>query len=599
MGKLYAVAMTKMTADQAPSTAQTDLRPNAANADGPLLVADPTSVRGYPQAAKLFAQATARFNAGDHAGAAAMFREITMQLPGMVAAHNNLGVALRVAGQTSNAVAAFRRAIEIAPNYTMAHANLGLTLRDLGRRDEAIQALRGAVAADPAFAEGQRCLGLLYLQTDRPDLAAAHFRRATELAPTFADAYTDLGIALTQLNRTEEATAAYARVVALCPTDARARFNLASSRSDDLPIEEVETACRALVAAHPQMPEGHNGLAVALQRQNRFEEALASFRRAAWVKPDFAQAIINEAMVLLLLGRYEEGWPKYEWRRRLSLLHGIERALPPWQGEDIAGKCILLHGEQGLGDTIQFLRYVPLVAERARHIILEIPRALVRMAASLPIDNVTIVHRGRTARGADVHAPLLGLPRIFNTRVDNIPGRVPYLMPRRPLVERWARNLAGDSRLKVGLVWGGNKEHKGDRRRSIALGQLAPLLAVEGVAWHSLQVGERTAELANLPAGTLIDLSPQLTDFAETAGAILNLDLVIAVDTAVAHLAGALDRPTWIMIAFSPDWRWLLDRDDSPWYPSVRLYRQPAIGDWDSVIARVTADLTARAARRA
>jgi len=592
------MAMTKLPADQALSTTQTDSRPNAADADGSLLVADPNIVPGYPEAAKLFAQATARFNAGDRLDAAELFQEVIKRTPGMVAAHNNLGVALRLAGRSDEAIAAFRGAIGIAPDYVMAYANLGLTLRDLGRRDEAIDAFRGAVAADPSFAEGQNRLGALYLQTERPDLAAAHFRRATELAPTFAEAYTNLGVALSRLDRNEEAAAAYARVVALQPDDVRARFNLATSRSDDIPIEEVEAVCRALIAAHPQLPEAHNGLGVALQRQNRFEEALASFRRAAWIKPDFAQAIINEAMVLLLLGRYEEGWPKYEWRRRLSLLHGIDRALPLWQGEDISGKSILLHSEQGLGDTIQFLRYVPLVAERARHVVLEIPRALVRMAASLPIDNVTIVHRGRISRGTDVHAPLLGLPRIFRTHVDNIPGRVPYLMPRRPLVERWARALAGDSRLKVGLVWGGNKEHKGDRRRSIALARLAPLLGVEGVAWHSLQVGERTGELAQLPAGTLTDLSPRLTDFAETAGAILNLDLVIAVDTAVAHLAGALDRPTWIMIAFSPDWRWLLERDDSPWYPSVRLYRQGAPRDWDGVIARVAADLAARVARR-
>jgi tetratricopeptide (TPR) repeat protein len=562
-------------------------------AESPQLLADPNTVSGYPEAARLFAQASARFGAGDRVGAAELFREVIERVPGMVAAHNNLGVALRLTGQSDEAIAAFRRAVEIAPDYAMAYANLGLTLRDLGRPDEAIQAFRGAVAADPAFAEGQNRLGALYLQTERPDLAVAHLRRATELAPTLAEAYTHLGMALTQLNRTEEAAAAHARVVALRPDDPVARFNLATSRSDEIPIEEVEAACRALIAAHPQLSEAHNGLGVVLQRQNRFEEALASFRRAVWVKPDSAQANINEAMVLLLLGRYEEGWPKYEWRRRLSVVHGIERALPPWQGEDIAGKSILLHSEQGLGDTLQFLRYVPLVAERARHVVLEIPRALVRMAASLPIDNVTIVHRGRIARGTDVHAPLLGLPRIFSTRVDNIPGRVPYLMPRRPLVERWAHSLAGDSRLKVGLVWGGNKEHKGDRRRSIGLARLAPLLAIEGIVWHSLQVGERAAELAALPVGTVIDLSPRLKDFAETAGAIMNLDLVIAVDTSVAHLAGALGKPAWVMLPFSPDWRWLLEREDSPWYPTLRLYRQSAPGDWDTVVARVAGDLAA------
>jgi Flp pilus assembly protein TadD len=439
--------MAKLPADQASPTAQTNSRPNGADAERRLLVADPSVVPGYPQAAALFQQGSVHFRAGDPLGAAESFREVIKHVPGMVAAHNNLGVSLTLAGQCDEAVAVFRRAIEIAPDYAMAYANLGLTLRDQGKLDEAIRAFRGAVAADPAFAEGQNRLGSLYLRTERPDLAAAHFRRATELAPTLAEAYTNLGIALTQLDRMEEATAAYPRVVALHPDDVRARFNLATSRSDDIPIGEIEEICRALIDAHPQLPEAHNGLGVALQRQNRFEEALASFRRAAWVKPDFAQAIINEAMVLLLQGRYEEGWPKYEWRRRMSLLRGIERALPPWQGEDIGGKSILLHSEQGLGDTIQFLRYVPLIAERARHVVLEIPRALVRMAASLPIDNVTIVPKGRVSPSADAHAPLLSLPRIFNTRVDSIPGRVPYLTPRRPLVERWARVVPGDRRI--------------------------------------------------------------------------------------------------------------------------------------------------------
>ena len=562
-------------------------------------LADPDTVPGYPEAAKLFEQAAARFNARDYAGAAALFREIIARVPGMIAAHNNLGVALRLDGHEAEAAAAFRRATEIAPDYSAAYANLGLTLRARGESEEAVAAFRRAAALDPSNAELQSHLASAYGALNRYDLAVAHLRRATELRPHFPSAYANLGMALTELNRWDEAVAAYERAAALDPDDASIRVNLAFARDDPAGVAHAEAECRRLIAARSNLPEAHNALGLILQKQNRLAESIDSYRRASALKPDFLPAAINESLVLLLMGRYEEAWPKYEWRRRLPMLRRNQRAMPPWQGEDIAGKSILLHSEQGFGDTIQFLRYVPLVAERARHVVLEIPRPLVRMAASLPIENVTIVPNNRPPPSADVHAPMLGLPRIFQTRVDNIPGGVPYLTPRRPLVERWAQRLAADTRFKVGLAWAGNPEHRGNRSRSLTLGRLAPLLAVRDVGWYGLQVGPPAEEIKRLPKDTVADLSPQLADFAETAGAILNLDLVIAVDTAVAHLAGALARPVWIMIAFSPDWRWLLNRDDSPWYPSVRLYRQPAPGDWDSVIARVAADVAARAARRA
>jgi tetratricopeptide (TPR) repeat protein len=588
--------MAQLPADRAPSTAKGDSRPNAAEADGRLLLADPNTVAGYPEAAQLFTQAVAHFNARDYAGAAAAFRETIARVPGMVAAHNNLGVTLRCIGDETAAAAAFRRAVEIAPDYATAHTNLGLVLRARGEIEEALTAFRRAAALDPDNAELQSHLASAYGAFARFDLAAAHFRRATELRPHFPAAYANLGMALTELNRWDEAVAAYERAAALDPNDVSIRVNLAFARDDPAGLAEAEAHCRRLIAAHASLPEGYNALGLILQKQNRLGEALECYRRALALRPDFLPAVINESLVLLLMGRYDEAWPKYEWRRRLPMLHRNQRAQPLWQGEDIAGKSILLHSEQGFGDTLQFLRYVPLVAERARHVVLEIPRPLVRMAASLPIENITIVPNNRPPPAADVHAPLLGLPRIFQTRVDNIPGRVPYLMPRRPLVERWAQKLGADRRFKVGLAWAGNPEHKGNRSRSLALGRLAPLLAAGDIGWYSIQVGRPAEEIKRLPQGTLTDLSPQLTDFAETAGAILNLDLVIAVDTAVVHLAGALDRPTWIMIAFSPDWRWLVGRDDSPWYPSVRLYRQPAPGDWDSVIARLAADVAARRA---
>jgi Flp pilus assembly protein TadD len=590
--------MAKLSADPQPSIAQSDSRPNAADRDTRRLLADPSDVPGYPEAARSFEQGAARFKARDYAGAAAAFREAIARVPGMVAAHNNLGIALRLDGDEAAASAAFRRAVEIAPDYAAGHTNLGHSLRARGEIEEALTAFRRAASLDPDNAELQSHLGSAYGALRRFDDAAAHFRRATELRPHFPAAYANLGMALTELNRWDEAVAAYERAAALDPDDASIRVNLAFARDDPVGIAEAEAQCRRLIAARVNLPEAYNALGLILQKQNRLDEALECYRRATALRLEFLPAVINESLVLLLMGRYDEAWPKYEWRRRLPMLHRNQRAQPQWQGEDIAEKTILLHSEQGFGDTIQFLRYVPLVAERARHVVLEIPRPLVRMAASLPVANITIVPNNRPPPAADVHVPMLNLPRIFGTRVASIPGRVPYLMPRRPLVERWAQRLGADRRFKVGLAWAGNPEHKGNRSRSLTLGRLAPLLALGDIGWYGIQVGRPAEEIKRLPQGTLIDLSPQLTDFAETAGAILNLDLVIAVDTAVVHLAGALDRPTWIMIAYSPDWRWLLDRNDSPWYPSVRLYRQPAPGDWDSVITRVAIDVAARAARR-
>jgi tetratricopeptide (TPR) repeat protein len=574
-------------------------RPNASDQARAAPIADPTTVPGYRDAVTLFDQATARYQGGDHAGAAMLFREVVGRMPGMVAAHNNLGVALLLDGQTDAAAAAFRRAIEIAPDYVMPYANLGRILREQGQLEQAVDLLRRAVTLDPGSAEFQNQLGSLYSALDRPALAAAHFRRATEIKPDFAIAHSNLGMALSDMNRWDDAIAAYQQAAALDPDDASIQVNLAFARDDPGGIAEAEAQCRRLIATLPSSPEAHNALGLTLQKQNRLEESLASYLKAIALRPDFVPAVINASLALLLLGRYDEAWPKYEWRRRLAMLNRNQRSQPQWQGHDIADKTILLHSEQGFGDTIQFLRYVPLVAERARHVVLEVPRQLVRMAASLPVDTMTIVPNDRPPPSADVHSPLLGLPRIFGTRVDSIPGRVPYLMPRPSLVERWARTLGADPRLKVGLAWAGNPEHKGNRSRSLTLSRLAPLLAVDGVVFHSLQVGAPVGDLAGLPQGAVIDLSTRLTDFAETAGAILNLDLLIAVDTAVVHLAGALARPAWVMVAFSPDWRWLIGRDDSPWYPSVRIYRQPVPGDWDGVIARVAGDLARLVADRA
>jgi len=297
-------------------------------------------------------------------------------------------------------------------------------------------------------------------------------------------------------------------------------------------------------------------------------------------------------MLLLVQGRLREGFEKYEWRWKLGTL--VPRGLPAprWNGEDLAGRTILLHGEQGYGDTIQGLRYAPLVAARGARVVLEVPQPLMRLAGSVSgVD--TLLTAGQALPRLDFVCPLLSLPRACATTLETIPADVPYLAPPPDTLAQWRARLAGRG-LKVGIAWAGSPLHRSDAKRSIDIEKLAPLLQIEGVRWFSLQVGERAGDLARLPADHVTDLAPHLSDFAETAAAVAHLDLVISVDTAVVHLAGALARPAWVMLRSQPDWRWLLEREDTPWYPTLRLFRQHDRGDWNEVVARVRAALEQR-----
>jgi hypothetical protein len=255
-----------------------------------------------------------------------------------------------------------------------------------------------------------------------------------------------------------------------------------------------------------------------------------------------------------------------------------------WRGESLGGKTILLHAEQGFGDSLMLLRYAPLVAARGGRVVVEVPRALERLAARLAGGPYTLVAAGQPLPAFDLHCPLMSLPLAFGTTPETIPAAVPYFSAAPDAIARWRARLATAAGMKIGIVWAGNPVHLNDASRSIALDRLASLFELPETQWYSLQVGERASDLAKLPAGRITDLAPDLTDFAETAAAISALDLVISVDTAVAHLAGALGHAVWILLPFDPDWRWLLERGDSPWYPTARLFRQPKRGDWDSVV---------------
>ena len=519
-----------------------------------------------------------------------------LQAAGLMAPEAAEAMAQRLLDKKSldEAEGVLRSLIERAPQRAIAWFLLGRVRHARGDDDAAMDFLRKAIGFDPRLAPPHNDLGILLQGQGRLDEAEACYRRAIELNDRFAEAMSNLGAVLAARGRLDDATAWYGHALAADAQLAPAQNNLGAALARLERFHEAEAAHRRAVMLKPDFPDAHYNLGVALQDQGRFEEALASYDRAVAIKPDLVDARWNRAYVMLTLGRYAEGWREHEWRWRRKEQPPRSYPQPLWRGEPLAGRTILLHAEQGMGDSLQFMRYVPLVAARDGRVVLQVPGPLLRVAQASLGHCAQVQSDNDVLPAFDLHCPLLSLPLAFDTTVETIPADVPYIKVEEASAARWRERLASGKDVKVGLAWAGSAQHKNDRNRSIVLERLAPLFGARGVRWFSLQVGERKAELARLPAGTLTDLSDHLTDFAETAAAIANLDLVITVDTAPAHVAGALGKPVWVLVPFVPDWRWLIARDDSPYYPSARLFRQPARGDWDSVALRVRRALDQR-----
>jgi tetratricopeptide (TPR) repeat protein len=345
----------------------------------------------------------------------------------------------------------------------------------------------------------------------------------------------------------------------------------------------------------PDRSETYQTLGFILAEQGDREAALAAYEQAISLKPDNAEAHKNRSLIWLLQGKLAEGWAEYEWRWKCPELPERPFKQPLWDGSPLEGRTILLHAEQGLGDTIQFIRYAPLVRDRGGKVVVVCQRPLVGLLASCSgIERITA--QGDPLPAFDVHAPLASLPRIFGTTLAAVPANVPYLSADARLVERWRQELAPQRGFKIGIAWQGSPKYRSDAQRSIPLEQFEPLARVPGVQLYSLQKGAGAEQLGRVAARfAVVDLGGRLDEttgpFLDTAAAIKNLDLVISSDTSIPHLAGALGAPVWLALPCAPDWRWLLDRDDSPWYPSMRLFRQPARGDWQSVFRRMAAEL--------
>lgn len=503
--------------------------------------------------------------------------------------HANLALALTARGRYEEALAEFDRTIHLKPDHAEAHISRGNVLKDLGRLDEAISAYRQGITVKPDLAEAHYNLAVVLSDRGRLDDAVGAYRRAVALKPDFPEALSNLGIALRDNGQFDQAIAACRQAIALRPGYAEAFYNLGNALHSNDRTEEALAAYRQAIALNPKLAEAHYNLGIVLRDKKQFDEALTAFRHAIDFTPDHADAHYSLASALLAKGDFQEGWEQYEWRWKVESAIALRPFVQPrWNGADIARKTILLHPEQGVGDAIQFVRYAPLLAERGAKVILECPKELLRLMQRVPgVEKVSSF--GDPLPAFDVHCPLASLPLAFGTTLETIPSTVPYLSTDPSLMEVWRERLgSAEGRLRIGLAWAGNPQFKGDQTRSLTLNQLSPLAAVRSVKFYSLQKGVAARQIANAPPGLeLTDLSPGLEDFADTAAVMSLMDLIITTDTSVPHLAGALARPVWIMLQAVPDFRWLLERQDSPWYPTMRLFRQTEIGDWESVIHRV------------
>ena len=478
-----------------------------------------------------------------------------------VEALNNRGVVLEKLDRDEEALQSFERALEVKSNHADALYNQASVLRKLGRHAEAIKNFDRVVAIKPDYARAHNNRGAALEALGRRDEALASYDRALAIEPNFVEALNNRGNALLKMKRHEDALACYERALSVDPRHSEVLSNRGN----------------------------------ALAELGRHAEALASCDRAIAVNPVYVNAQWNAGLLRLRLGDYAEGWKQYEWRWKREERKATQRHYPQplWLGDTpVAGKTVFLHHEQGFGDTIQFARYAPLLAKRGARVVLEVQPPLKALLADIG-GGVEVIGSGEAIPAFDLHCPLMSLPLAFRTEVATIPADAPYLAAPAERIEQWQTRLP-PAGLRVGLVWSGNATHKDDHNRSIALARLAPLFGVANVQFVSLQKDLREADAQTLATEPrIVDAGSRFGDFCDTAAAVALMDMVISVDTSVAHLAGALGKAVWVLLPLCPDWRWLIDRDDSPWYPTARLFRQPRIGDWDSVVERLRQDLAA------
>jgi tetratricopeptide (TPR) repeat protein len=538
---------------------------------------------------------TALYDLGRLDDALASYNAALRIHPDLAEAHSNRGTVLQDLGRLDDALASYDAALRIKPDLAETHSNRGTALKDVGRLDEALASYDAALKIKPALAEASYNRANVLKDLGRLDDALVSYDAALRIKPDYAEAHSNRGNALKDLGRLDDALAAHDAALRIRPGDAEAHYNRGNTLTDLGRADEALIAYDAALRIKPDYVETHVNRGNALKDLGRLGDAMVAYDSALQIKPDLADAHYNRGMVHLLLGHFEDGWPGYEYRWHSAGIQGGKQRhedSPRWQGEPANGRTILLWAEQGLGDAIQFARYVPLLVQRGWRVVLEVPSPLVRLLAGTA--GATVIPIGEPLPYFEVQCPLLSLPLGFATTVTTIPTPGPYLAVRQDAVASWSDRLPRDG-LRVGIAWQGSPDHKNDRNRSFRLEQFSRIAGLSGVHLISLQKGAGADQLASLAPGVAIHaLGPDYDggDFLDTAAVVLGLDLVISADTSVAHLAGTLGRPVWVALPAAPDWRWLIERDDSPWYPTMRLFRQAKPRDWNGVFARIAEELS-------
>jgi tetratricopeptide (TPR) repeat protein len=532
------------------------------------------------------------YQAGDLAQAGRLCREVLRKQPNNADILHFLGVISYQLQNYDSAILHIKKSLQIKPTNSDAYYNLGRAFQKKGEPNDAIKYYQKAVQQNPYFIDAYLNIGNLFQETGKLDEAIINYQKATDIDPNFAGAHYNLGVVFQEKDQLNEAIAAYQKAIHLNPSYADAYHDLGYLLQMNGELDEAIRCYQKALEISPNLFDAYNNLGRAFQEQRKLDEAITSYQKALQINPDFADAHWNIALINLLKGNFIEGWKGYEWRWRLEGVSQRNFSQPLWDGTDIQGCTILLHAEQGFGDTIQFIRYASLVAERGAKVIVECQKELSSLLRN--VGGVSeVIAKGGQLPEFDVHCPLLSLPLVFATTVQTIPATTPYLSTNSSSVKNWKDKIKrDDSKLRIGIIWSGNPKNIKLRYKSCSLNAFAPLAKLEGITFYSLQKGESAEQTKNPPEGIeLIDYTEEIEDFSDTAALIENLDLVISVDTAAAHLAGALGKPIWTLLPYAADWRWLINRDDSPWYPTMRLFRQPSFRDWKSVIERICIEL--------
>lgn len=502
----------------------------------------------------------------------------------------NLGALLNDLNRPKDALEVLQKAISINPNDTQAYVSIGNALSKLHKFDEALASYHRAIKLNPEHAEAYGSRGVLLHDLKRFDQALADCNKAIDLRPPdAAQAYRNRSLVLYDLKRFDEALADFGNAIALKPDYAEAYSDQGSALYELKRLDEALASYNKAIALKPDCAEAYGNRGVVLYDLKRLNEAFADYNNAIQLKPDYAEALWHKSLFLILMGQYAEGWKLYEYRFRYKDLEKnyYNLSQPSWRGENnIQGKRLLIYAEQGFGDVIQCCRYLPLLQNFGSEIIFEVQESLVPLVLTLNC-NMNVVAKGESLPDFDAQCPIMSLPYAFKTTIETIPSHMPYLFSSETKTQVWRKKLGNKKNIRVGIAWSGSTTHKNDKNRSIKLNDLVSLTDLP-IELHSLQKEYRQHDL------DILNLYPQiyqhqdeLDDFSDTAALIDCMDLVISVDTSVAHVAGAMGKTVWIMLPFVPDYRWMLDRDDSPWYPSAKLFRQPAIDDWSNVIREV------------